>query len=153
VAQILTIGNLALFWGTVFAIPYTAWSWVRTHDWRAGFVVVPFLVMWLPWFVVSRPQFFFYVLPMTPFMALAATYTLRALSESRVVLRDSATGEVAIDPETGQPAISTRHPFRPIVVGYLAVFVILFVWFWPLLVGSRLTESFRALHIWMRSWN
>jgi dolichyl-phosphate-mannose--protein O-mannosyl transferase len=31
--------------------------------------------------------------------------------------------------------------------------VVLFVWFWPLLVGDRLTTSFRALHIWMRSWN
>ena len=40
---------------------------------------MPFLVMWLPWFVVSRPQFFFYVLPMTPFMALAAVYTLAGL--------------------------------------------------------------------------
>ena len=152
VRQILTIGNLALFWGTVFAIPYAVWSWARTRDWRAGFVVVPFLVMWLPWFVVNRPQFFFYVLPITPFMALAAVYTLQALSDARLVLHDEA-GEVAIDPETGLPAISARHPFRPVVVGYLAIFVVLFVWFWPLLVGERLTTSFRALHIWMRSWN
>ena len=79
--------------------------------------------MWLPWFVVSRPQFFFYVLPMTPFMALAAVYTLAALSDARLVLHDDA-GEVAIDPETGLPAISTRHPFRPVVVGYLAIFVV-----------------------------
>ena len=113
---------------------------------------MPFLVMWLPWFVVSRPQFFFYVLPMTPFMALAAVYTLQALSDARLVLHDDA-GDVAIDPETGLPAISTRHPFRPVVMGYLAIFVVLFVWFWPLLVGERLTTSFRALHIWMRSWN
>jgi len=152
VRQILTIGNLALFWGTVFAIPYAVWSWARTRDWRAGFVVMPFLVMWLPWFVVSRPQFFFYVLPMTPFMALAAVYTLQALSDARLVLHDEA-GDVAIDPETGRPAISTRHPFRPVVVGYLAIFVVLFVWFWPLLVGDRLTTAFRTLHIWMRSWN
>ena len=153
VAQILTVGNLALFIGTVFAIPFAAWSWARTRDWRAGFVVVPFLTMWLPWFVVSRPQFFFYALPMTPFMALAATYTLNALSDARLVLRDDVTGEVALDPETGEPAISTRHPYRPLVGVYLAVFVALFVWFWPLMVGSRLTRSFWGLHIWMRSWN
>ena len=58
---------------------------------------------------------------MTPFMALAAVYTLRDLSEARLVLRDDETGEVAIDPETGEPAISARHPFRPVVWGYLAV--------------------------------
>ena len=77
---------------------------------------MPFLVMCLPWFVVSRPQFFFYVLPMTPFMALAAVYTLQALSDARLVLA-TRTGEVAIDPETGLPAISTRQPYRPVVMG------------------------------------
>ena len=52
VRQILTIGNPALFWGSVWALPYAAWSWWRRRDWTAGFVTVGFFGMWLP--VVRR---------------------------------------------------------------------------------------------------
>jgi dolichyl-phosphate-mannose-protein mannosyltransferase len=152
VRQILAIGNPALFWGSVWALPYAAWSWWRRRDWTAGFVVVAFLGMWLPWFAVSRPQFFFYALPLTPFMVLAAVYTLRDLSEARLVVRED-TGEVATDPETGAPAISSRHPYRPVVLIYLIAFVALFVWFWPLYVGSLIPDTFWQLHIWLPTWN
>jgi dolichyl-phosphate-mannose-protein mannosyltransferase len=152
IRQILTIGNLALFWGTIWTIPYAVWAWVRRRDWRAGFLVVSFAVQWLPWFAVSRPQFFFYVLPLTPVMALAAIYTLHDLSDARLVLREH-TGEISTDPDTGHPAVSSRHPFRPVVWGYLAVAVALFVWFWPLLVGSRISDAWWRIHIWMPTWN
>ena len=152
VRQILTIGNPVLFWGSVWAIPYAAWSWWRRRDWTAGFVTMAFLGLWLPWFAVSRPQFFFYALPLTPFMVLASVITLRDLSEAKLVVRDD-TGEVAIDPETGRPAISSRHPYRPIVWVYLVAFVALFIWFWPLYVGSQIPDSFWRLHIWLPTWN
>jgi dolichyl-phosphate-mannose--protein O-mannosyl transferase len=153
VRQILTIGNLALFWGTVFTLPYTLWAWRRKRDWRAGFMATAFVLQWLPWFQVARPEFFFYILPMTPFMALMAVYALRDLSEARLVLRDAETGDVAIDPETGGPAVSTRHPYRPFVYGYIAIFLALFVWFWPLLVGLRISDALWRVHIWLPTWN
>jgi dolichyl-phosphate-mannose-protein mannosyltransferase len=148
VRQILTLGNLALFWGTVWTLPYSLWAWRRKRDWRAGFVAIGFLGQWLPWFAVQRPQFYFYVLPMTPFLALLAVYTLRDLSDARIVLRDRATGDVAVDPETGEPAISARHPYRPLVWIYVVLFVGLFVWYWPLLVGSRISDALWRAHVW-----
>jgi dolichyl-phosphate-mannose-protein mannosyltransferase len=152
IRQILAVGNPALFWGSVWALPYAAWSWWRRRDWMAGFVTVAFLGMWLPWFAVSRPEFLFYVLPLTPFMVLATVYTLRDLSEARLVVRED-TGEVAIDPETGGPAISSRRPYRSIVWIYLVLFVALFVWFWPLYVGAQIPDSLWRLHIWLPTWN
>lgn len=151
IRQILTVGNLAVFWGTIWTIPYAVWAWVRHRDWRAGFLVVSFAMLWLPWFAVSRPQFFFYVLPITPVMALAAAYTLRDLSEARLVLREE-DGEISTDPETGLPAISSRHPFRPVVWGYLGFAIALFIWFWPLIVGARISDTWWRLHIWMPTW-
>ena len=74
-AEIVAIGSPAIFWGSLWALPYVGFAWRRKRDWRAGFVLVAFLMQWLPWFVVRRPQFFFYVLPCTPFMVLAITYT------------------------------------------------------------------------------
>ncbi len=152
VRQILTVGNPALFWGSVWALPYAAWSWWRRRDWTAGFVTVGFFGMWLPWFAVSRPEFLFYVLPLTPFMALATVYVLRDLAEARLVLRED-DGRVAIDPETGEPAISSRRPYRPIVWAYLVIFVALFAWFWPLYVGALIPDTFWQLHIWLPTWN
>ena len=43
IRQILSIGNPVIFWGTLWAIPYAAFSWWRKRDWSAGFIVVPFL--------------------------------------------------------------------------------------------------------------
>ena len=104
IRQILAIGNPVLFWGTIWTIPYCAWAWWRKRDWTPGFMVVAFAGLYLPWFLVARPQFFFYALPFTPFMALAAVYTLRDLAAAHLVIRDHETGEVALDPDTGEPA-------------------------------------------------
>ena len=92
IRQILAIGNPAIFWGSIWALPWAAYSWWHRRDWRAGFILVPFLFQWLPWFPVARPQFFFYVLPCTPFMVLAVVYAIRDLSDARLVQRDQETG-------------------------------------------------------------
>ena len=92
IRQILAIGNPVLFWGTMWTIPYCAWAWWRKRDWIPGFIVVAFAGLYLPWFLVARPQFFFYALPLTPFMALAAVYTMRDLAAAHLVIRDHETG-------------------------------------------------------------
>ena len=103
---------------------------------------VPFLVMCLPWFLVSRPQFFFYVLPMTPFMALAAVYIVQALSDARIWCATTRPERSRSIRRPALPAISARHPFRPVVRGLRSRSSwSLFVWFWPLLVGDRLDHD------------
>ena len=70
---------------------------------------------------MTRPQFFFYVAPLTPFMVLAIAYAMRDLAAATIVLRepDGATVE------------SARHPYLPFVWGYVLLAVGLFLWFWP----------------------
>ena len=152
IRQILAIGNPVLFWGTMWTIPYCAWAWWRKRDWTPGFVVVAFAGLYLPWFLVSRPQFFFYALPLTPFMALAAVYTLRDLAAAHLVIRDHETGEVALDPETGVPAISRRKPYLPFVWGYVAAAVGLFLWMWPILTAGRIADTMWKARVWFRGW-
>jgi dolichyl-phosphate-mannose-protein mannosyltransferase len=152
IRQILAIGNPVLFWGTMWTIPYCAWAWWRKRDWTPGFMVVAFAGLYLPWFLVSRPQFFFYALPLTPFMALAAVYTLRDLAAARLVIRDHETGEVALDPDTGEPAISRRKPYLPFVWGYVVAAVGLFLWMWPILTASRISDTLWKARVWFRGW-
>ncbi len=143
IRQILDIGNPAIFWGSVWAIPFVTYMWRRRRDWRAGFIVTPALALYLPWLLVTRPQFFFYVLPMTPFMVLAIVYLLRDLSEATIVLND---------PVSGERVESTRHPYLPFVVAFVVVAVALFLWFWPVLTAGSLTETMWRARVWFRGW-
>ena len=46
---------------------------------------------------MTRPTFFFYVLPLTPFMVLAITYVCQQASDATIVVRDRETRDVAIE--------------------------------------------------------
>ncbi len=152
IRQILAIGNPAILIASLVSIPFTGLAWWRQRDWRAGFVLLPFLIQYLAWFAVSRPQFFFYLLPCTPFMVLSVTYMLRMLSDLRLVIRDEESGQVAINPETGAPAVSERHLYRPVVWIYLLVAVGMFVWFFPVLTGMRISDAHWRAIVWFRGW-
>ena len=126
-------GNPAIFWGSLVAIPYTAYRWWRARDWRAGFVVVAVAGLYLPWFLVDRPQFLFYATPLTPFLVLSCVYAIRDLSEMRV-------------------AGSRSRPYLPVAVGFVVLSVLAFAWFWPTLTGAPITEAGWKLRYWFTSW-
>ena len=130
---IYAYGNPAIFWGSILALPYTAVAWWRRRDWRAGFVVVTVLGLYVPWLLVSRPQFFFYATPLVPFLVLACVYALKDLSEMHV-------------------AGSRSRPYLPFVVGFVVLSVGLFAWFWPALTGGPLSEEAFRLRAWFPSW-
>jgi dolichyl-phosphate-mannose-protein mannosyltransferase len=136
---IYAIGNPVIFWGSTFTLPYVGWMWRRARDWRAGLVLVAFLVQYLPWLKVTRPQFFFYATPLSPFMVLAGVYACVHLSEARLVLRD---------PVTGDQYESVRHPYRPFAWAYVIGAVALFVWFYPVLTGLPLTTFWFRARMW-----
>jgi dolichyl-phosphate-mannose-protein mannosyltransferase len=141
---ITTIGNPAVFWGAFVSLPYTAVAWWRRHDWRAALILVAFGLQYFPWFFISRPQFFFYMTPIVPFLVLAAVYTVRDLADMRIQQRDPSTGEIV--------GRSTLFPYRPFVWGYVAFAVACFVFFYPVLTGAQLSKTAFQIRIWMRSW-
>jgi len=151
--EVVALGSPAIAWASVVAVPYAAVAWRRLRDWRAGFALVPFLAQWLPWFAVRRPQFSFYLLPMTPFLVLAVVYLLWRLSEARLVVRDRETGAVAVHPETGEPAVSKARPYLPFVVAYVVVAIALAIWFWPVLSAVEISDERWRTIVWFRAWN
>jgi dolichyl-phosphate-mannose-protein mannosyltransferase len=150
--QILAIGNPFIFWASLVAIPFVAVAWRRLRDWRAGFLTVALFGQYLPWFLPGRPTFFFYVLPLVPFMVLIVTYLAREASDATIVVREPETGEVAINPATGEPAISRAHVFRPFVVAYVIAVVLVFAWFWPILTAGRISDLHLRTIVWFRVW-
>jgi dolichyl-phosphate-mannose-protein mannosyltransferase len=134
--EIIGMGNPAIFWASVVAVPYLSFAWRRIRDWKAGFILVAILAQYLPWLIVPRPQFFFYVTPITPFFVLAVVYGLRRLAAVRV--NDRA-----------EDGLTRRaRPWIPVVVVYVLVVVAMFVWFWPVLTGWPLSEAAWKLRIW-----
>jgi dolichyl-phosphate-mannose--protein O-mannosyl transferase len=142
VAQILAIGNPAVFWASIWAIPFVGLMWRRRRDRAAGFIVIAILAQYLPWLLVTRPEFFFYVAPITPFMVLAVTYVMRDLSTATIVLREP----------DGERIESARHPYLPFVWAYVLVAIGLFLWFWPVLTANPISRTMWRARVWFRGW-
>jgi dolichyl-phosphate-mannose--protein O-mannosyl transferase len=151
VRQVILIGNPIVFWGSLWALPFAAWLWYRRRTWIYGLIVVGFALQFFPWFLVHRPQFIFYALPFTPMLVLALVVMVRELSDARLVVRERGGG-VATDPESGRPAISTRHPYRPMAWLIVGGAVGLFAWFWPVLTAMRITDEHWRAIVWFRWW-
>jgi dolichyl-phosphate-mannose-protein mannosyltransferase len=133
--EIIGMGNPVVFWASVVAIPYAAVMWCRRRDWIAGLVVVGIVAQYLPWFLIPRPQFFFYMTPVVPFLVLAIVYLLRGLSRAHV---EEIEGE----------DIRSARPWAPVVVLVVALAVGAFAFFWPVLVGAPLSDSAWESRIW-----
>lgn len=118
-------GNPVVFWGAFFAIPASIAAWRRRADRGAALAVVAIGALYLPWFLVERPQFLFYALPIVPFLVLAML----------VLLRDLAVRGYAI------------------LAGSLVVIAFaLAVLFWPTYVGLRLDAWGWELRSWFPGW-
>lgn len=128
-AEILAVGNPLIFWGTVFGVPWVGWRWGSKRDWRAGLIVVAFLVQYLPWFAVARTSFLFYMAPVTPFMVLGLTYVVRDIADVRF---DGRRSRVAVG----------------IASFLVAASVAMFVWFYPVLTGGTLSYKQWTYRMW-----
>jgi dolichyl-phosphate-mannose--protein O-mannosyl transferase len=126
-------GNPAVFWGGLLAVPFALFRWRQRRDWRAGFVAVTVLGLYVPWTLVPRPQFLFYATPIVPFLVLACVYALQDVAEIRV-------------------AGSRSRPYLPFVVGFVVLSVGLFIWFWPALTGGPLSDATFRLRAWFPTW-
>jgi dolichyl-phosphate-mannose--protein O-mannosyl transferase len=89
--------------------------------------------LYVPWLFVSRPQFFFYATPITPFFVLACVYAVRRLSEIRI-------------------AGAAARPYVPVAVAFVIVSVGLFIFFWPVMTGAPITDAAFKLRTWFPSW-
>jgi dolichyl-phosphate-mannose--protein O-mannosyl transferase len=134
--EIIAMGNPVIFWASLVAVPYLAIAWRRARDWIAGFVLVAVLAQYLPWFFISRPQFLFYITPVTPFLVLAVVYLLRRLANVR------------IEPGENDEAKRAASPWLPVVVGVVILSVAAFAWFWPVLTAGTLSSDAWRLRIW-----
>lgn len=82
VRTIVALGNPALWWGFLALSSVGALTMARRASWREVLILGGYLAMYLPWLVVPRSQFLFYILPAVPFMSLGVVAIVRGLPRS-----------------------------------------------------------------------
>jgi dolichyl-phosphate-mannose--protein O-mannosyl transferase len=92
VRTIVALGNPALWWGFLALVPFGAVMLWRRATWREALIFGGYLAMYLPWLLVPRTQFIFYMLPAVPFMCLGVGAIVRSFPGRSA--RVTATGFV-----------------------------------------------------------
>jgi len=125
-AEILGLGNPALWWPALLAVPLLGWRAVGCRDVNAAAVLVVLGSLWLPWLATGQSGFLFYLVPAVPFLALTLAMAVGGLRRRRL------RAQVAV------------------VSGVLAV--VLFTFFHPVLTGSPLSPGEQSARHWLPSW-
>ena len=81
--RIVLLGNPVLFWGFLVVLPLWLLSVARRPAWQDSVPIICYAVAYLPWFVLARSQFLYYLLPAVPFMALGLVAGLRRVGDAR----------------------------------------------------------------------
>jgi dolichyl-phosphate-mannose-protein mannosyltransferase len=68
-AEIVALGNLALWWGSLALLPVLVAGAIR-RDGRSSVPLAFLAAQYLPWLVAARPVFSFYAVPLVPFLAV-----------------------------------------------------------------------------------
>ena len=79
VHHILAMGNPGLWWPFLAALPLLLAMAVRRSGWDARFTAAFLLSQYVPWLLVHRPLFLYYMTPVVPFMALGMAQAVESL--------------------------------------------------------------------------
>ncbi|MER3396107.1 MAG: hypothetical protein C4318_01400 [Acidimicrobiia bacterium] len=77
--HILAVGNPVLWWSYLLCFPALLGLIVAKRRWQDIFVLAGYAGQYLPWFASSRTAFFYYMLPVVPFMALTIVSVVGSL--------------------------------------------------------------------------
>jgi dolichyl-phosphate-mannose--protein O-mannosyl transferase len=127
--EIMAFGSPFVWWTSLMALVPVTIAWFRNRDWRGpeGAILAGFAFtygFWLIPQVSSRPAIFlFYLLPTIPFMCLALTYVAMRLGKS--------------------------WEARAAVALYAAIALGLFVFYYPLMAKTTLSQPEWKKRIWV----
>lgn len=122
---IIALGNPVLWWSAIPALLTTLWVTRRDLAQGPAFAMLAVLAFYLPWSLISRTQFQYYIVPAIPFLMIILAWYLTQL---RTKLRNR------------------------IITGLASLAIFVFVFWYPLLIGYPISSAFYRAHLWFRSW-
>ncbi len=131
VESINGMGNPAVWWPGFAALIWVIWRIVKgggKRDQRLWLVIAGFAAQFLPWVLVTRCTFIYHYFASLPFVILCIGLFLETVLEA--------------DPVHGKKA----------VIGYIAVVVIVFALFYPVVAAIPVPLEYARFLRWLPSW-
>ncbi len=128
VVGIIALGNPILWWASIPALFGSLWLIVRR---RYGVLLLPmlaFMAAYLPWSIIGRTEFQYYVVGGVPFMFILLAFWLDRF-------------------------LSSKHFSKMVLAQAIIILAVLaFIFFYPLLTAYPISKAYYGLHVWMKSW-
>jgi dolichyl-phosphate-mannose-protein mannosyltransferase len=134
-AEVLALGNPAIWWLGSAALLYLVWRWIARRDWRSGAVLLAVLAGWVPWLLyLDRTIFTFYSVVFLPYLAIALAMAIGAL--------------------VGSPDASAhrRRTGTVLAATIMVLVVALAWWFYPIWTGELIPYAQWSWRMWMPTW-
>ncbi len=147
VKAVMLIGTPALWWLSLPVLAWAIWRCVTRRDWRYAAVLVGYFGGFLPWFLhLDRQMYYFYAVPMAPFLVMALALVLGEILGPAPLSRRADGHRFLVSTE--------RRTLNLLAVClYLGLVVANFVWQWPILTGLPITVGDWHLRLWLPSWS
>ena len=123
---ISSFGNPALWWTGIIALFYTIYLWSVKKNKNALFIMISYGSQFLPWVLISRTTYIYHYFPSVIFVAMMVTYMFKDI----INRKDKRFTHL-----------------------YMAVFILLFILFYPVLSGMPVDSSYVYNFLkWFNSW-
>ena len=123
-------GNPLLYWAYLPATAYVTIRWWLGRHPALPVLLIGFFGQWLPWALIPRLAYIYHFLPASIFGTLAVAVAVADLWR------------------WGR----TLAPLRAVALGYVAVVIAAFVFFYPIYASVNLTDAELQARIWVHSW-
>ena len=125
-STISNIGNPAIWWFGIISFVYVLIDVIRKRKLEHIFILVMYLVVWLPYVFIGRVMFLYHYFMALPFVMLAVTALMKFLYE--------------------------KFNKKWIVFGYLAIVFIMFWVFYPVSSGVPVPKTYADSLKWFSTW-
>lgn len=146
VDAVMLVGTPVLWWVSLPMLAWALWRSVTRRDWRYAAVFVGYCAGFLPWFLdLDREMYFFYAVPMAPFLAMGVALVLGDILGPAPIVREAGRDRFLANSERRTLSLT-------VVCLYLAAVVANFVWLWPILTGMPISVDDWHAHLMLPSW-
>ncbi len=129
-SSIVLMGNPAIWWFSIVAILIMMINFVKTRSWQLGFILLAIASQYLPYMLLKRTSFIYYLYSVTPFMILAITWALDAALKR------------------------SEKSLKRLVCIYLILVIGLFILFYPAISGLEIHRDYTYRYLlWYQSWD
>jgi dolichyl-phosphate-mannose-protein mannosyltransferase len=137
VSTIVLMGNPAIWWGGIPALILIAVKFLRgemkkkvqEQDCLCLFILIPFILLWLPYALITRILFIYHFVPAVPFMIFAITYWMNELQQK-----------------------VSKGKFIAVIIVILILTAVLFFLFYPVISGYPVAREYTENLKWLEGW-